>query len=394
MALQPETRTIILPLAVAETIIWACIFYAFPALLLEWENSTTWSKTGISGAFSAALLSSAVMAPVAGRMIDRGLAKVLFTGSTLAAGLLLLVLSQVQTLWQFYLVWVGIGVCMAGCLYEPCFAVLTRALGSSARRGITTLTLIAGFAGTVSFPLLNALAELGGWRLASGVAGALMLATAPWLVWRATTAAESGTELTRSVVGTPESVPYRVFRNPVFWLLGLSFASIALTHGLLLTHILPLLDERGVHREAAILAASMIGPMQVAGRLAMASVERRVSTYAVAQASFVVMGIAGLCLLGLVLQPALLVLFVVLYGSAYGVTSITRPVVIGEFMGQRDYGVIAGFLATLYLLVVALSPTLASLLWSRFDYDAVIVLACLATLFGLICLRVANRVRG
>ncbi|MEM7293783.1 MAG: MFS transporter, partial [Pseudomonadota bacterium] len=371
-------KTMVLPLALGEVLIWASIFYSFPALLLQWERDTEWSKTALSGAFSAALLTSAILSPLAGRLIDRGFARQLVTGSTCLAGVLLLLLASVNSLWQFYVIWIGLGAAMAGALYEPCFAILTRALGADAKRGITALTLIAGFAGTVSFPLLNALAALWGWRGAVLCAAAIMLSVAPLLVWRATTAAERmvGDAAQRALPSS--GVPLRILKSPVFWLLGVSFATIALTHGLLLTHIMPLLDERGVQAQAAVLAAAMIGPMQVAGRLAMASVEGHVSTYGVAQTSFLAMGLAALVLLGVAWQPLLLVLFVVIYGSAYGVTSITRPVVIGEFLGQRDYGVIAGMLAAMYLAVVAVSPTLASVIWQVSGYDTVIVIAACA----------------
>src|SRR3546814_13706767 len=69
---------------------------------------------------------------------------------------------------------------MALCLYEPCFAFLTRTRGGDARRAITRITLIAGLAGTVSFPTANLLAELFGWRAAtSGFAAAILLLAVP-----------------------------------------------------------------------------------------------------------------------------------------------------------------------------------------------------------------------
>src|SRR3546814_10702611 len=69
---------------------------------------------------------------------------------------------------------------MALCLYEPCFAFLTRTRGGDARRAITRITLIAGLAGTVSFPTANLLAELFGWRAAtSGFAAGILLLAVP-----------------------------------------------------------------------------------------------------------------------------------------------------------------------------------------------------------------------
>ncbi len=387
-------RQIILPLAIAETLIWAGIFYSFPALLLQWETDPGWSKIELSGAFSLALITSALLAPVVGRMIDRGFGQRVFTTSAVLGAVLLATLSRIDSLWQFYVVWAGIGAAMSGALYEPCFAVLTRAMGANAKRAITTVTLIAGFAGTLSFPLFNVLSDSLGWRNSVMIVSLILLLIPPWLVWRATGAAERMSPGLRPSRRLSNGVSLRHLRSLPFWLLGISFAMIALDHGVLITHILPLLSERGVQRETAIFAAAMIGPMQVAGRLAVMAAEAHVSTLVIAQLSFVVMGLAALALLGVATVPLLLVGFVLLHGSGYGVTSITRPVVIAEFLGHQNFGVIAGMLATIYLLMAAAAPTSASIAWGLGGYDGVIVLMLAATCLGLVCLWAAAKFHG
>ncbi len=83
-----------------------------------------------------------------------------------------------------------------------------------------------------------------------------------------------------------------------------------------------------------------------------------------------------------------------LHGSGYGVTSITRPVVIAEFLGHQNFGVIAGMLATMYLLMAAAAPTIASIAWGLGGYDGVIVLMLAATCVGLVCLLAAAKFHG
>ena len=388
-------RQIVLPLAAAEIIIWASIFYSFPALLLQWETDLGWSKIELSGAFSLALVISALLAPIVGRLIDNGYAQKVFTGCSIFAALMLAAMSLVEALWQFYLVWAGIGIAMSGSLYEPCFAVLTRAMGTNAKRAITTVTLIAGFAGTLSFPIINTLADWLGWRSAVLIVAVLALLIPPVLFWRATGRAERLWQKNRSLqrvsANTSHDATGQLLKSASFWLLGISFAMIALNHGVLITHILPLLNERGVHRDTAVFAAAMIGPMQVVGRLAMMSVENYVSTFVIACMSFLLMGLAGIILLGAAVAPFLLVGFVLFHGAGYGVTSITRPVVIAEFMGQNNYGAIAGMLATPFLLMTAASPTVASIVWEYSGYNGVICLAIGATVVGLLCLLAASK---
>lgn len=362
------------------------MFYSFPALLLEWERDLGWSKTELSGAFTLSLVVSAVLAPVVGRLIDHGLGRFVFTGCALLGAVFLVLLSEVTALWQFYVVWLGLGVAMAGALYEACFAVLTRAMGTRAKRAITLVTLVAGFAGTVSFPSAYALAGVAGWRGAVlTFAVAVALVAAP-LIWRGTRLAEQGRESQAHPASLRTREALSILRRATFWLLAVAFAMISLEHGILLTHLLPLLDERGFHGETAILAASMIGPMQVAGRLAMMAAERHVSIFGIAIACYVALGIGALSLLGAGAVPALLVAFVLFQGSGYGVTSIVRPVVTAELLGRANFGVISGLLALPFVCGSAIAPTVAAFVWERGGYDRVIELALVTAALGLGCL--------
>lgn len=362
------------------------MFYSFPALLLEWERDLGWSKTELSGAFTLSLVVSAMLAPVVGRLIDHGLGRFVFTGCALLGALCLVLLSKVTTLWQFYIVWLGLGFAMAGALYEACFAILTRAMGARAKRAITLVTLVAGFAGTVSFPSAYALAAVAGWRGAVlTFAAAVALVAAP-LIWRGTRQAEQSRESQAHPASLRTREALNILRKGTFWLLAVAFAVISLEHGILLTHLLPLLDERGFHGETAILAASMIGPMQVAGRLAMMAAERHVSILGIAAACYVALAIAALALLGAGAVPALLVAFVLFQGSGYGVTSIVRPVVTAEFLGRANFGVISGLLALPFVCGSAMAPTVAAFVWERGGYDQVIELALVVAAIGLVSL--------
>ena len=382
-------RKIVWPLAIAETVVWAAMFYSFPALILEWERSLGWSKTELSGALTLALVISAVLAPVVGRLIDHGLGRYVFTGCALLGAMLLALLSRVTELWQFYLVYLGLGIAMSGALYEACFAILTRALGARAKRAITLVTLVAGFAGTVSFPTAFVLVGFVGWRGTTLTFAIVVACVAAPLIWRGCRLAEEGRETQAHQASSKPREALRILRSATYWLLAISFAMIALNHGILLTHLLPLLDERGIRGETAILAASMIGPMQVAGRLAMMAAERHVSNLGIVIACYVALGVAALSLLGTTTIPTLLVAFVLFQGSGYGLTSIMRPVVTAEYLGRANFGVISGLLALPYMMATAAAPTIAAFVWERGGYDRVILLALAASGIGLLSVLLA-----
>ena len=177
-------------LATAETITWAGTVYLFPALLLHWERDLAWSKAELAPVMTLALLVSAGMAPLMGRLIDRDLGRVVLTGSAGLAAILLAALALAEQRWQFVGLWLLLGVAMAGGLYEPCFAFVTRTRGADARKAITRITLVAGFAGTVSFPIANLVAEAAHWRASVLVFAALVAGVAVPLYWLGTAAPE------------------------------------------------------------------------------------------------------------------------------------------------------------------------------------------------------------
>jgi len=145
--------------------------------------------------------------------------------------------------------------------------------------------------------------------------------------------------------------------------------------------------------EAAVLAASMIGPMQVAGRLAVLAVQRHISAPPIAAVSLLAMSLASVALLGAHAVPGLLVLFVLCQGAGNGVMSITRPVIVADLMGRRRYGVIAGLLAMPYLGLFALAPGLAGVVWTVAGYDGVLIMTCAAGVLGAMALMAAARCR-
>ena len=391
MSKSDQFRRIVWPLAVAETIVWAAMYYSFPALLTAWESDLGWSKTELSGAFTSALVVSALCAPIAGRLIDHGYGRYTFTGGAVLGALMLVLLSQVTATWQFYCVWIGLGLAMSSTLYEACFAVLTHSMGPDARRAITLVTLVAGFAGTVSFPSAYFLTDLMGWRGTVLVFAAAIMTIAVPLIWSGCRLAEREAETHALQASQSTAQALTIVRSPTFWLLCVAFAMIALDHGIVITHILPILDDRGLHAETAVLVASMIGPMQVAGRLAMMAAERYVSTRFISMGCFVAMGIAAISLMGASLGPGLIVGFVIFQGAGIGVFSIIKPVTTAELLGRRNFGVVSGLTAVAYVGGSAISPTVAAVVWENGGYDLVITVALAATGFGLLALSLGWR---
>jgi len=390
-----KNRAVML-IALGQIIVWAGLFYTFPALLLKWEQSTGWSKSSLTGAISVAVFTSAMLAPVAGRLIDAGRGPETMAISGFMGGICLFFLSRVTTLWEFYFCWTLIGVTLAGCLYEPCFALITRAQGPQARTTILNITLIAGFASSISFPLANSLGDLYGWRLALQVFAVFVIVFGAPLLWFGAKGIETEgntrpIDNTQSLSGKPRENYRQFLGSRLFWLLAIGFALLGIVHGITLHHLLSILDDKGLHPEAAVTAASFIGPMQVAGRLAIMACGDRVSNHMIGVSCFIAMAVSIIALWLAGATPVLLVIFVILFGGGYGMVSVVRPVLARDILGEQNFGTKSGTLATLYLSGAAIAPYLGALLWSAGGYDLVLSLCILLAFTGLVSYALAQR---
>jgi MFS family permease len=396
-------------LGIAETLVWAGMYYLFPALLVHWEADLGWSKTELTLAATCALLVSAVVAPKIGGLIDQDAGRWILTGCAALGGVLLLLLTQIETYWAFFAIWVGIGVAMGGCLYEPCFAFLTHRRGGDARGAITMITLMAGFAGTVSFPLCNWIAEIANWRGATMTLAMMILGIAVPLFWFGTKLRKSeaapvhsfvveshdGDNSRQGLANMRKRALRQTLSRPVYWFLAGSFAVLGLNHAIVVTHLLPLLGERGIPLSSAVLAISLLGPMQVAGRIVMLLTERWVGVIALCAGIFAMVAVGGVVLGLAVSMPLLIYLFVLLQGAGNGVVSILRPLVTAQLLGRTGFGSISGAVAVPFVAATALGPSIGSLIWRWGGYDLVIWVLIGLALFGLcgFCLAVKMSAR-
>lgn len=350
-------------LGVGQTLAYAAMFYIFAALILPWQAALGWDKATFALGPTLAIAISAALAPLAGRMVDRGRGPELLTGGAVLGALALVWLAQVGTLRGWLTGWAVIGVAQAACLYEVCFAFLIRRLGPAARAAIVRVTLVAGFASTLAFPAGAALAELVGWRGAVIAAAAvLVLVVAPMNHIAANAIRRRAPPPRPGAAEADRGSLRRALGHPGFWLLGLVFSLIGLNHWMIVSFLVPIFVQQGAATATAVLAASLVGPAQVLGRLVLMRFETRIGTIAAARFTLVGMLAAVALLWGTGLSPMLAFAYAITQGAAAGVMTILRPVMIAETLGQAGYGTIAGVIQIPPLLAMALAPLVGGLM--------------------------------
>src|SRR4029077_2637009 len=144
---------LILALGTTQTLAWASSMY-LPAILADpMARDLGVSANWVFGAFSAALVLSALLGPRIGRQIDLvgGRSVLSMSNLVFAGGLTLLGFSY--SIPVLTVAWLLLGVGMGAGLYDAAFAALGRIYGDTARRSVTGIPLVAGFASSVGLPL-------------------------------------------------------------------------------------------------------------------------------------------------------------------------------------------------------------------------------------------------
>ncbi|MBV8031434.1 MAG: MFS transporter [Betaproteobacteria bacterium] len=379
---------LVLALGTTQTIAWASSTY-LPAIVAgPLAESIGIARSTVFGAFSASLLVMAALGPRVGRLIDAGSGRGVLMASNVVLAAGLAALAAVQGPIGLFAAWAVIGIGMAMGLYDAAFAVLVRLRGREARGPITGITLMAGFASTVGWPLTAWLTARFGWREACLAWMAIHLLIALPLNRLCIPIQPSPERAAdRSDAPLEEKAP----QPGAFPLLAIYFAFTAFVTSAMAAHLPGLLVATGVTMAAALGASALLGPAQVAARLAEFLAERHFRYHPLLTArgatSLHPLGAAALLAIGG--SPFAASLFAVVHGAGNGLITIAKGTLPLAIFGPAGYGERQGFLAVLARLMQACAPYAFGLVLDGLGVRAALFLsaglslAALATLFLL-----------
>jgi MFS family permease len=368
---------------------WGTLFYAAALLLPLLARERGWSIAFVMSGISVGLLAGGFASPRIGKAIDRhGGHYVMACGSLLAAAALAAMPFATHPA-AYYAVWMMLGVAMASNLYDPAFATLTRIFGAEARRQITMLTLIGGFASTVGWPATHFLLSITDWKGTYFVYAALMaLIAAPLHAFaiprtKAKPAAPpaDGTKL-------PALLPPN---GIAFVLVAAAFSTFMFAQSGLLTHMLLIYERMGVDRGVAVAIGALFGPAQVAARICELAVARHTHPLHVARFATVMLILAFGMFAVFGIHTVTATLFVLLFGAANGLNTIARGTLPLALFGPSGYGHLVGRIAAPGLAVQAIAPIAMALVIEHVSDPAALTLAALFIVFSLCCFLAIRR---
>ncbi len=350
-------------LGFTETVSWGVLLYAFSVFVEPMEAELGWTRAQLTGAFSLALIVLAVAGLGVGHWLDRRGPRLLMTAGSILGVALMLAWSQVRDLGSFYAIWILMGLCWSATLYAPAFATITAHFRERRIEALTLVTLMAGLASTIFYPLTAWFVSQLGWRSALVALAAILAVTTILphaLVLRKAQAPDEHHEPSLSLGDA--------LRHPSFRWLALGFFCFALGSGVNV-HLVPYLSGRGFDLGTAATIAGLVGAMQVVGRLAFAPLERRVPASALVALVYALQPVAILLLI-LVSGAWVLFIFVALYGAGRGIDTLLRNTVVARLYGPRRFASIQGVLGLLTTVALAAGPVGLGAVYDRFGtYD-------------------------
>lgn len=345
---------IIALLAVPQVISWGTLYYAFAILAADIGRELGWRPEMVFGAFSWSLLVGGLVAAPAGMLLDRFGGRVVMATGSLLCGIGFIMLSRAHSLLAYYLAWTVLGAAMAATLYEAAFATLNHHFGVAARPAISTLTLFAGFASTVFWPLTLHLNTAFGWRDTYLLYAALQLGLCLPLHLLLGVPPAAGRP--KAAHDSPDFTLRRALRHSSFWTLAFAFSANSFIFSALSAHLIPILQRFGHPTGTVVLMAALIGPMQVAARLVERALASRSRPQTVGKIAFGALPAGLLALLFFGTHQTALAVFCVCYGASNGILTIARGTVPQALFGPRNYGAISGAMSTPAMLSKAAGP--------------------------------------
>lgn len=362
---------LIVQLGIGQTIGYASSYYLPAVLASRVVDDLGLSYTGFYALFTAATLLGIVLGPMIGRSVDRTTVHFALPASSLLFAAGLLVMAVAPNYWVFVAGWLVLSLGGALGLYEVAFATVVRLESDNPRQVIAGITLIAGFASTIGWPLTALISDVTDWRWALVFWAVVQLAiNLPLYVFLPGVSRWRGTRL--KTPRRPKPV-WSVKVDVTLVLFGLMLGAGGFIQGAMGLHLIPVLEAGQVSPDQALWAATLLGPGQVLARLLQLVIPQIFGPRLISILSLVLHGIAVAMLF--VFGPGFAPVFAFIHGMGSGFYTVAVGTLPLELYGSKNYGERQGFILAISRAIMVITPFGFSLAVSSLGAGALILTA-------------------
>jgi len=397
---------IVLATFLCNAITFGCGFYAFSLFVTPLQGDLGWGRGNIMAAFTIFFLTTGMVAPRAGRLVDRYGARIVMAAGAVIAAIGFIILSAVSQLWQYYLGYAVVGLGMAGTGQIPTSAVVSNwflrkrgtAVGMMASGvGVGGLAL-APFVGGVLLPRL-------GWNhtflvLAALCVGVivplalLVIRTHPGEKGMSAYGSETGNESLAGGVVRSSATLKAAMGTAVFWFIVATYFLSTFAHAGAIQNQVPLLEDAGLPVAVSAGALGAVGLSSALGKFGFGWLCDRIQARLALALGLGFQLCAVIVLMNIQSDsPAAMAwLYAVMMGIGIGSWLPTMSMLVSDYFGLAHYGAIFGALTISFSVGSALGPLVAGKMYdSAGNYHAVFVLFLVLFVVSVVSILVARR---
>jgi MFS family permease len=367
-------------------------YYSYGVLIDPIRAQTGWSSPGLGAVFSGVLVIGGAGGLVGGRVVDRfGTRPVFLFAGTAGAGAVALASYQHALLAFALLYATGCGVIAALGFYHVTQPAAIRDAPGAPERAVVWLTILGAFASPIFLPLTAVLVDGIGWRgtirVLAAIAAILFLAMAAAgrgasRHGQSQVRRTSVSDALRDAWGLPG------FRR---WVLASLISGAAVD--LILVYQVPVMIAAGLPIGAAATIGGIRGFAQLAGRVPLSPLLRRLSARQTIVVSFLTGAIGTLFLLASGhVAPA--VVYSLLAGASIGAMYTLQGIYTNELVGQDNLGLLMGAQQAVFAVGGAVGPVLAGTIFAATDSYVAVVLLTAAGLLAAAVIMSTSRLAG
>jgi sugar phosphate permease len=363
--------------------------FLFGTLLHPLQSEFGWGRAEMSFALTITNVTIVFGSPMLGYLVDRLGVKRLLMPSIIFMGIAVYSMSFLNgNIWWYY----------AGYFAITFFGLATLPLSYSrvvigwfdAKRGLALGIALSGFGvgGALAPEIAKLMIEAYGWRSAYQVfAGIVLFVSFPLVLFllkeAPTQTGEPGVKPVESVVGLSNR---EAARTTNYWLLLFSFLLVGVAITSILSHLVPMLVDRGMSMSAATRCMSTLAIALIIGRVSSGYLMDRYFAPWVT-ATFLILGLfSGLIMLAMGAVGGWAFVSVFLIGLALGSEISEIAFIVGRYFGQRSFGQIYGIMFGAFQLGAAVAAPSMGAYYDRFgDYTGALwVMAAMAFVGALL----------
>lgn len=377
------------------------LFYSFGIFLKPLTEEFGWERGTLSLAWSITMIMGGLLGIPAGKLADKYGPRPLATVNGLLAGIAFLLLSQINALWQVYLIF-GLLISIANsCLFVPIVSSIPRWFTKNRGSAVGIVVAGIGLGGIVTPILAQWLISDYGWRRAYIVLGIITLVVITSLAQfmkrgpqqaKMEQSEEENIEDIQVVGLVAGDLSFtQAIRTGRFWIFGLLLFFFFFTVQIILVHIAPHAIDIGISPVIAASIISIIAGSSVISRFSAGFISDKIGLRVTLSACLLMVTLA-LTLVLFAKELWMFYVFTIIFGLAEGGVIPLQNLIPPELFGLGSLGTILASLLFFGTVGGAIGAPLAGYIFDvRGSYSLAflisLIFSVLAIVLSLILLR-------